>query len=54
VHWPNTLPDWEWAIGEGVVLPLLFWELYRLRRTQRRDREAARDAEKPPADKGAG
>jgi hypothetical protein len=38
---PN-LGQWEWAIGEAVVLPLLFFELYRLRRSQRRDRERAR------------
>jgi hypothetical protein len=54
VHWPQSLPDWEWAIGEGIVLPLLFWELYRLRRTQRRDREAKRDAEKLSGDDAAG
>jgi heme exporter protein C len=41
VDWPHSLANWEWAIGEGVVLPLLFWELYRLRRSQRRDRESA-------------
>jgi hypothetical protein len=38
-----NLGHWEWAIGEGIVLPLLFFELYRLRRSQRRDRDAARD-----------
>jgi hypothetical protein len=45
-----VISEWEWAIGEAIVLPLLFWELYRLRRSQRRDREAAakRDQEKPP------
>jgi hypothetical protein len=32
---------WEWAIAELIILPLLFWELYRLRRSQRLDREAA-------------
>jgi hypothetical protein len=36
-----NLGRWEWAIGEIIVLPLLFFELYRLRRSQRRDREAA-------------
>lgn len=36
-----NLGQWEWAIGEVIVLPLLFLELYRLRRSQRRDREAA-------------
>jgi len=36
--------QWEWAIGEAIILPLLFLELYRLRRSQRRDREAARAA----------
>jgi len=38
--WPN-LGQWEWAIGEVIVLPLLFFELYRLRRSQRLDREKA-------------
>lgn len=38
--WPN-LGQWEWAIGEVIVLPLLFLELYRLRRSQRLDREKA-------------
>ena len=33
---------WEWAIGEVIILPLLLFELYRLRRSQRQDREAAR------------
>jgi hypothetical protein len=41
MNWPS-LGQWEWAIGEIVVLPLLFYELYRLRRSQRRDREKAR------------
>ncbi len=41
MNWPS-LRQWEWAIGEVVVLPLLFYELYRLRRSQRRDREASR------------
>ena len=36
-----NLGRWEWAIGEIIVLPLLFFELFRLRRSQRRDREAA-------------
>jgi hypothetical protein len=36
------LPRWEWAIGEAIILPLLLFELYRLRRSQRQDREAAR------------
>jgi hypothetical protein len=43
MSWPN-LGQWEWAIGEAVVLPLLFFELYRLRRSQRRDREKTRQA----------
>jgi hypothetical protein len=46
--------QWEWAIGEFAVLGFLIWELVRLRRTQRRDRERARLAEgaprTPPAD----
>jgi hypothetical protein len=53
VNWPHSLSNWEWAIGEGVVLPLLFWELYRLRRSQRRDLEAKREAEKTTRDSGA-
>jgi hypothetical protein len=35
--------QWEWAIGEFVVLPLLFYELYSVRRSQRLDREKARE-----------
>ena len=42
MRWPSGV-QWEWAIGEGAVLAFLFWELYRLRRTQRLDREKARD-----------
>jgi hypothetical protein len=42
---------WEWAIGEVIILPLLLFELYRLRRSQRQDREAARrSAEAEAAD----
>jgi hypothetical protein len=52
VNWPHALSNWEWAIGEVVVLPLLFWELYRLRRSQRRDREAMRDAERSSGNGG--
>jgi hypothetical protein len=44
MNWPSGV-QWEWAIGEIIVLPLLFWELYRLRRSQREDREKARQAE---------
>jgi hypothetical protein len=43
MQWPQ-LGQWEWAIGEAVVLPLLFVELWRVRRSQRRDREAAGDS----------
>jgi len=43
MNWPSG-GQCEWAIGEVIVLPLLFFELYRLRRSQRRDREKARDA----------
>jgi hypothetical protein len=38
------LPQWEWAIGEVIILPLLLFELHCLRRSQRRDREAARQS----------
>jgi hypothetical protein len=44
MDWPS-LGRWEWAIGEIIILPLLFFELYRLRRSQRQDREKARQAE---------
>lgn len=37
----SDLGQWEWAVGEAIVLPLLFFELYRVRRSQRRDREKA-------------
>ncbi len=39
--WPSG-GQWEWAIGEFVVLAFLLWELYHLRQIQRRDREKAR------------
>jgi len=42
VNWPVGV-QWEWAIGEFVVLPLLFYELYSVRRSQRLDREKARE-----------
>lgn len=53
VSWPN-LGQWEWAIGELIILPLLFFELYRLRRSQRRDHEKAEAADaagKKPLDR---
>lgn len=53
MNWPN-LGQWEWAIGEAVVLPLLFFELYRLRRSQARDREKARQDEAKEAEKHPG
>lgn len=43
MNWP-TGGQWEWAIGEVVVLVALLGELYWLRRTQRIDREKAREA----------
>jgi hypothetical protein len=46
--------QWEWAIGEAIILPLLFFELYRLRRSQRRDREALRDSLKSDPPKADG
>ena len=48
MNWPSGV-QWEWAIGEFLVLGFLFWELYRLRRTQRRDREkrASREVRGP-------
>ena len=51
MSWPTSLVEWEWAIGEFAVLGLLFFELYRLRRSQRRDREATdrQSAETPSA-----
>ena len=52
VNWPHSLADLEWAIGEAIILPLLFWELYRLRRSQRRDRVAKREAGKASGDSG--
>ena len=45
MNWPSGV-QWEWAIGEFAVLGFLFWELFRLRRTQRLDREKARGAAK--------
>lgn len=51
MSWPIG-GQWEWAIGEAIVLPLLFFELYRLRRSQRSDREKAAKAaaERKPDD----
>ena len=47
------LPRWEWAIGEAIILPLLLFELYRLRRSQRQDREAARRSAEAEATEAA-
>jgi hypothetical protein len=47
MNWPSGM-QWEWAIGEFLVLGFLVWELRNLRRTQRRDREKLQQAEKPP------
>ncbi|WP_428541823.1 hypothetical protein [Rhodopila sp.] len=44
MNWPHGA-QWEWALGEFVVLGFLFWELYSLRRTKRRDREKAQSAD---------
>jgi hypothetical protein len=44
VNWPSGV-QWEWAIGEFALLGFLFWELFRLRRTQREDREKAQKLE---------
>jgi hypothetical protein len=54
MHWPASLFRWEWAIGEVIILPLLLWELWRLRRSQRQDREAAakRANSEPPPEGG--
>ncbi len=49
ISWPSGV-QWEWAIGEFAVLGFLFWELFSLRRTQRRDRQKAADAGRGPAD----
>jgi hypothetical protein len=48
VNWPSGV-QWEWALGDFVVLAVLFWELRRLRRSQRLDREKAQKAEKTSA-----
>lgn len=45
--WPHGA-QWEWALGEFALLGFLFWELYSLRRSKRRDREKARSGEDPP------
>ena len=34
--------QFEWLIGEGLLLAVLFWQLFSLRREQRRDREKQR------------
>ena len=44
----RAVMDWgpfvqfEWLIGEGLLLAVLFWQLFSLRREQRRDREKQR------------
>jgi hypothetical protein len=37
----------EWALGEGLLLAVLIWQLVSLRREQRRDREKQRLANPP-------
>ena len=49
INWPSGV-QWEWAIGEFAVLGFLFWELFHLRRTQRRDRQKAAQAGRRPTD----
>lgn len=50
MNWPSGV-QWEWALGDFVVLGLLFWELKRLRRDQAATRarlareRAAREAD---------
>ena len=48
ISWPSGV-QWEWAIGEFAVLGFLVWELFSLRRTQRRDRRKAAEAGREPA-----
>lgn len=48
ISWPSG-SQWEWAIGEFAVLGFLVWELFSLRRTQRRDRRKAAEAGREPA-----
>lgn len=49
-----TLPhgaQWEWLIGDLALLAFLFWELFKVRRWQRENREKARrEAADPPTD----
>jgi hypothetical protein len=46
------LARFEWMGFEGIVLVILFWQLFSLRREQRRDWEAerARESRDPPPD----
>ena len=37
--------QFEWLIGEGLLLVVLFWQLFSLRREQRRDREKQRQTD---------
>ncbi len=41
----------EWLLGEALLLAVLFWQLFSLRREQKRDREKQRlrDRRDPPA-----
>jgi hypothetical protein len=47
----HFLAKFEWVGFEGIVLFILFWQLFSLRREQRRDKEAeeARRRGDPPA-----
>jgi hypothetical protein len=44
----DRLAQWEWLLIELLVLGVLVWELWSLRRSQRRDREAAAHEREPP------
>ncbi len=46
MKWPSGV-QWEWALGDFVLLAFLFWELHKLRRSQRRDRERVQQDEAP-------
>jgi len=53
MEFPSSLGQWEWAIGEFIILPFLVWELIKTRRLIREDREAKQKAEPPPPDGNA-
>ncbi len=48
MNWPHGM-QWEWALGDFLLLGFLIWQLVSVRRSLREDREkAAREAAETP------